>query len=273
MQKILRVGFDSPAILTTMATDTPTQPDSAASKQAADDTRTRQNLARWVAFGGMGAVSLLGIAAIFKGNSDPQAILTMLLPVIGTWVGTVLAFYFAKDNLLAATQSTKELLGLKERLEKIPVDDAMLKFGDAAILKKQLAANEDPQVLKLVALSKILREANRNRLPVLRNDGVAIFIIHLSTLTDFLAQKAMSGGAATVIAELTIADLKAGDVKLYESILKFAFVKRTATLADAKAACESKQGCADVFVTETGSEGEPVIGWITNVEIGRRSQV
>jgi len=240
---------------------------------ANEDVTTRGRLALWVAFGGMVAVACLSIVAIWKDQTEALNILTMVLPVIGTWVGTVLAFYFAKENLLAATQSTKELLGLNERLNKIPVEQAMLRFSDASVLKKQLAVNEDRLSLKLVDLSKILRDAGRNRLPVIKADASAIYVIHLSTLTDFLAQNATPTPPANKkVDDFLISDMKMNGEKLYESILKFVVVKRTATLAEAKAALEAKPGCADVFVTENGRETEPVIGWVSNVEIGLRSQ-
>ncbi len=247
--------------------------DSANANQTAEDTKTRQRLAVWVAFGGMGAVAALGIVAVFKNQGNARDILTMVLPVIGTWVGTVLAFYFAKDNLLAATQSTKELLGLKERLKKIPVDSAMLRFGDPKVLKKQLAAGEDPLSLKLLDLSKFLRAAGRNRLPVLKADGAAVYIIHLSTLTDYISQRAeQPAPGAKPVADLTIDDVKKDAPKLFTTIRSFDFVKKTASLAEAKAVLESNPEVADIFVTENGRADEPVIGWVTNVEIGLRSQ-
>jgi len=250
--------------------------DSANAKQTAEDTTTRQRLAVWVAFGGMGAVAALGIVAVFKDQANAKEILTMVLPVIGTWVGTVLAFYFAKDNLLAATQSTKELLGLKERLKKIPVDSAMLRFGDPKVLKKQLAAGEDPLSLKLLDLSKLLRDAGRNRLPVLKADGAAVYIIHLSTLTDYISQRVAPAPGAKPVADVTIDDMKKDAPKLFTTIRSFDFVKKTASLAEAKAVLESNlesnPDVADIFVTENGRADEPVIGWVTNVEIGLRSQ-
>src|SRR5262245_9265333 len=100
------------------------------SAQVDRDVATRGRLALWVAFGGMAAVALLATVALARDNNKAIDILTMVLPMIGTWVGTVLAFYFAKDNLLAATQSTKELLGLNERLQKIPVEQAALRLAD-----------------------------------------------------------------------------------------------------------------------------------------------
>jgi hypothetical protein len=43
-------------------------------------------------------------------------------------------------------------------------------------------------------------------------------------------------------------------------------------LADAKAKMESLTGCQDVIVTHQGNAGEPVLGWISNVDIARLSQ-
>ena len=34
----------------------------------------------------------------------------------------------------------------------------------------------------------------------------------------------------------------------------------------------AEQGCGDVFVTETGKSAEPVIGWLTNVQIAEVSK-
>jgi hypothetical protein len=236
-----------------------------------EDVKTRGRLAVWVATGGLAAVAVLSTVTIWQEPTEAKTILTMILPVVGTWVGTVLAFYFAKENLLAATQSTKELLGLNERLRKIPVEKAMLSISDSSVTRKQLAKGEDAQQLKLVDLSKLMRDAGRNRLPVLQADGTALFIIHLSTLTDFLAQKAVAAPSAR-LGDSSIADLKADGPKLYEAILKFGIVKRSATLAEAKGILEARPGCADVFVTENGQASEPVVGWVTNVEIGLRSQ-
>ena len=45
------------------------------------------------------------------------------------------------------------------------------------------------------------------------------------------------------------------------------FVGSEATLADAKVAMRSVPNCYDVFVTDTGSQQEQVLGWLTDVKI------
>src|SRR5262249_35112820 len=56
----------------------------------------------------------------------------VLLPMLGTWMGVVLAHYFQRDNLSAATQSITDLArgmsGL-EKLKSIPIKDKMRPIG------------------------------------------------------------------------------------------------------------------------------------------------
>jgi hypothetical protein len=54
-----------------------------------------------------GGVVVLSAVIVLSGADQPRAqlVLTADLPVIGTWVGTVLAYYFSKENLETATRS------------------------------------------------------------------------------------------------------------------------------------------------------------------------
>jgi hypothetical protein len=45
------------------------------------------------------------------------------------------------------------------------------------------------------------------------------------------------------------------------------FVSAAATLADAKAALDKVTGAQDIFVTPTGNAIEPMIGWLSNVDL------
>jgi hypothetical protein len=80
----------------------------------------------------------------------------MILPMIGTWVGTVLAFYFGKEQLEAATRSVTSIareLTPDEKLRSIRGTDKMIPRSAA------YAVNEDPGKLKLVeAVANLDRE-------------------------------------------------------------------------------------------------------------------
>src|SRR6266513_4918660 len=65
-------------------------------------------------------------------------ILGVLLPVIGAWVGTVLAFYFGQVNFKAASESAANLvrqLSPREKLQAEPVGHAMMKINEVTTFK------------------------------------------------------------------------------------------------------------------------------------------
>ena len=224
----------------------------------------------------MVGVTILGIVVIRLAANDKrgeasQLVFGSLLPLLGTWVGTVLAFYFAKANYESAANHAKDLLGITERLRSTPVESVMLKMTDPGVTKRTLVPPEKPESLKIAELLKILRDKGRNRLPVLNADGSPVFVIHLSVLTEYISTKALSGGGSKPMADLTFSDLQTDDAQLYQQILAWACVKLGATLAEAKSAMEDVPGCSDVFVTTVGRKSDAVVGWLTNVEIGLRS--
>jgi CBS domain-containing protein len=152
---------------------------------SAADQDTRNRIAFWITFGGLIAVTILGAFVIVLANDRSDAaklVFGSLLPLLGTWVGTVLAFYFAKANFESAAKNTKDLLGITERLRSTPVESVMLKMSDPSVIKKTLVAPEIPESLKIAELVKTMRDNRRHRLPVLNSNSSPVFVIHLSTL-------------------------------------------------------------------------------------------
>src|SRR5689334_19846131 len=78
----------------------------------------------------IGVISGLAIGLADKPGDAAKNLLTILLPVLGTWVGTVLAFYFARENLEAAAAATADTLRLTRRQTAQPVTSAMLSEAD-----------------------------------------------------------------------------------------------------------------------------------------------
>jgi hypothetical protein len=68
--------------------------------------------------------------------------------------------------------------------------------------------------------------------------------------------------------EPTIAQLL-DDTKLSPMFLAFCAVGSRATIAEARASREAIAGCQDVFITESGSLEEPVLGYLTNNDLAR----
>ena len=77
----------------------------------------------------------------------------------------------------------------------------------------------------------------------------------------------MSSQAAKPVQDLTLGDLL-GDTEL-QAVFRgtFAVVRLHASMADANKAMKAVPACRDVFVTQNGERDEPVVGWVTNVDM------
>jgi hypothetical protein len=249
-----------------------------------DDTRYRVTLARNVTSWALAvilAIALLtvllsGIDAIWH-PSDEKAksffdtckyVLGVLLPVIGAWVGTVLAFYFGKENFEAAARSTTNLvrqLTSREKLQAEPVTKAKLKINEVTTFKMPAGKTEADITIKQLIDEGFEKDKSRprNRLPILNTDGRAKYVLHRSIIDAFLAAKKHPPTATE--ATLTLKNLLE-DSKLKDVITNsFMTLPDGATLADAKDLLDKNPQCLDILVTQDGTRNGVVAGWITNV--------
>jgi hypothetical protein len=218
-------------------------------------------------------VALLSAIAIWMGQdaSNAEKVLTMVLPMIAAWVGTVLAYYFSKENYAAAAKSTSQLVGQftsDQRLTFIRADAAMIATKDAATFT--LERPETDVKLKADLLDQYLVPKKRNRLPILSPEGRIKFIVHRSLIDRFLVEQLSKGGD---ISKLSLNDLLL-DPGVGGAVREaFGTVRPEATLADVKSQMDGIPNCADVFVTEDGTRNSRVLGWLTNVIVAERARV
>jgi hypothetical protein len=107
-----------------------------------------------------------------------------------------------------------------------------------------------------------------SRVPVWDSNKLMLHVIHESMIYRFLADSvamAATGGKPTLDQFLAYDNMRA-------IVSNLAYVSQGGTLADAKKAMASRSGCQDVVVTATGSDKEPVLGWITNAAIATRDR-
>lgn len=186
-----------------------------------------------------------------------------LVPLYGTWVGTVLTFYFTRENFEAANRSLQQVvrqLTPDDRLRSIPVKSAMIPRDKMVV---ETLGPGGPAAVTFTRLQAILAIPH-TRIPVLNTGGSPNCVVHESMIYKYMSQH--SAGGAFDPATHTLADLLA-DVDIGPKIRLFALVGPDCTLADAKAAMEKLAGCQDVFVTATALPTGPVVGWLTNIEI------
>ena len=239
-----------------------------------DEAKARSKIGRHIVYWAIGAVTLLGVIAIVTGiyTKDKEAygfvkdVLSMLLPVIGAWVGTVLAFYFSRENYVAATENNAALLGLGDRLQAIQADKAMIPMAQAAMLK---TPKDDASIkLKEDILDGIVKQSGRNRIPIAGDDGVVRYVVHRSVIDKFMGEQAAAGKDPST---LTLKNLVETD-EYKDWVSSFASVKPSETLGAIKSRMDSDPKCSDVIVTDDGSRGKPAIGWVTNVIVMEKSR-
>lgn len=214
---------------------------------------------------GIGVIAALVIISAADKERAAQMVLTSVLPLLATWVGTVLAYYYSSESLEAATRSVKDLMSVEEKLKTIPVASVMIRIGDMQYYTFS-------ETLKVMEILKKLEDSKKgDRLPFLGDSKQPMFIFHKSAI-DSAFVKSISVG--TDINTITLKDLFSSVPKLKELGEKtFGVVNKDATLAIAHAEMRRIENCQDVFVTETGRKDSAVVGWITNNIIEKNSKV
>ncbi len=207
-------------------------------------------------------------------NENTNAVFTAVVGLVGTWIGTILAFYYTKDNFESAERSTQQLLDKvntsKEKLNGLLAEEIMLQFSRISPLILKEGKARSSYLLKDL-LDKEL--AKFNRLPVFDSENKPVLMIHRSVIDKYLTKQALSG---IQIDTLNLEDLEKSDFG--DQIKKgFGCVVKDQTVAVTKALMESLSDdtvlCSDVFVTTTGNKNGQVLGWITNAMISEAAKV
>jgi len=240
-----------------------------ATAPAPERRNTADSLAKIVF--GLSALLIAVLSSLAIGLADEQArpdtaknVLNAVLPLIASWVGTVLAYYYSRENLTTATRNATEMaqqLGGVEKLQVIRVRDAMIPVASIDTMPVD-------ETTRLKDIIEFLGTRGRQRLPIFGDQRVR-FIVHLSTINAFLTQSALRGDP---IADLTFGALLKDTTHAALLRTSFGVVAVSATLADVKAVLEKGRDREDVFITDSGSPDEPVLGWITDNDLVRASR-
>jgi hypothetical protein len=212
----------------------------------------------------VGAALAIGFASPEGRPEATRLVFTSVLPLLGTWVGTVLAFYFARENLQAAQAATESTLRLTSGLEsRQPVSEVMIPKDK--ITSYDLQSGEDPGTVKLADLLSRMESSKRRRIPIIGEAGNVLYVFHDSTIGDFAHRISKDPRDLDRFTE-TVSDLVRDDAfrKAVESI---GFVGPDADVAQARTAMRSVDLCNDVFVTAKGQRTDPVVGWLTNTDL------
>ena len=194
-----------------------------------------------------------------------------LLPLWGTWVGTVFAFYFSKENFEAASQSyqnTIKRLTSEEKIAFIPVNKVMKRDIEFTVLDEETLQKR----IKKDFLDNA--ELKHNRFLFFDANNVVQYVIHRTLFNQFIINQ-LGGEKSTD--ELTLHDIiNTADLDI-RNALKYGYgygvVSENANLLDVKKIMDLSPNCCDVFVTQNGDKKEPVIGLITNTKIFEKANI
>ena len=220
--------------------------------------------------------------------SSIKEVFGILLPVIGTWVGTIMAYYFSKENFEAASQNVSDLVkhvtSTEEKLREVKVTEVMTSpenFPYKTIDKSNKIEESDIKILELIFL---MDNANSERYPILEKDTLKfIFLFYRSTLERFMIgyQHSTIGLKDKLRAikpdDLTIKNMFESNYQLIKDVneltKKKIFLSINATSEEARQMMQDNTLCQDIFVTKTGNRNEKVEGWITDKNIIEKSEL
>jgi TIR domain len=125
---------------------------------------------------------------------------------------------------------------------------------------------------KVRDLALRFKHQKRTRMPFIDNLHRVQMIVHRSMIDGYLASKVTDPDPEIDIADITMADMleKEPELKsLFETSL--GFVGKEERLIEVKTIMGANPNIQDVFVTETGKQDEPVLGWITNAMMAQHT--
>jgi len=243
----------------------------------------RDKIAKTVTYFVLSLTGLIVIGAILllQSVSDPKTkfeyfkdIISILLPLWGTWIGTVLAYYFSKDNFESANKSVRQIVDKitsEKKLETVKAKDVMI--PKEKLIAQVMEEGTDLSKFKLKEDCIDFVEKNKIKRVIILNDkDRAKYVIHRDLISYFITNEILG---EKPVQGATLKDMyDKGPAEIKETIdNSVKFIGENANLLEAKNLIRQYKSCQDVFITKNGNPDEPILGWITNVTIAENSIV
>lgn len=221
----------------------------------------RSNLAFAILAFSVIAITLLGIAAIIVNKNNAITILNIILPVIATWVGTILAFYFGKVNFESANEQVRELVSKLTPEERASSPASSIMRSLAAMVYFEIPEGKNDKDIKIKELISKFGK-NGSRLPIIDINKKPRYMIHESIIDRYIN----SGGSEEDTLEFFISKQKQ-EKKEYGLNEGFVIISEKESISQAKNVMENAPSCLDIFITKEGKSDEPLLGWISNIRL------
>ncbi|MCR2824947.1 hypothetical protein [Microbacterium sp. zg.Y909] len=241
--------------------------------KAVEDVATRSKLALYICVVGVVGITAVSIVLLVCSDNESRPemarlIFAAVLPLFGTWIGTVLAFYFAKENLQAASDTTLKTLEMSGTFtQETKVKDVMTPLALISPLRRvpdKAAAGS----VALRGLYQAMKDSKNSRVPIITNGDIVLMVVHEPDIDKFAQLEGVK--SAELADSETIATLR-GNEDLKRAVDTFSAVGEGATLGEAREAMNRVPGSKDVFVTSNGKSSGKILGWLTNSDLARMS--
>jgi CBS domain-containing protein len=240
-----------------------------AAKQRQDDNRART----WIAFvviglGVVGIIIISGVAMALATDKDETSrlVFASVLPLLGTWVGAVLAFYFSRENLQAASETTLEAVRAFGGVDSETLVAAVMTPVNKINPRHEVTDDAAARGLPLVDIYSRMRSTGQSRVPVLTEKQGALYVVHEPDIDKYA--QAQGVAAVALPATETLGKLLQ-DAAIGPEVSGFVTVSPTATLGQVRGELNKNLHAKDVFVTDNGQRAGSVLGWLTNSDLAR----
>lgn len=208
---------------------------------------TRHALGLIVIFLSISAMMAVALIAIYNDKSETaENIFNQILPVVAAWVGTILAYFFGRENFEAATKKYGEVI------DKINPNRlaAHVSIEQIMIVYESIFFETDTSKDAQDTIS-ILETYRKSRFPIFKGSNKDR-IAHLLYRQDMISFMDANKGTKKTIQELI-------DAKITK---KYITIDKSLSLKDVKTKMEENQ-VLDGFITNNGMEDGRVEGYVT----------
>jgi len=212
---------------------------------------------------GLTIIIVLSSITIFIGKTFEAAqwVFNAVVPLVGTWIGAVIAFYFGRDNYDAAARQAIALT--RDTLDDLSVGNIMI-HTKTIVAKKIDKGKENTEMI--TDLIKLYKDVEKDRIPIFSTDIIPRYIIHLDFLEKYREEnKTISDDALKLDKLFQDHPEKLSDQKE----MGFITISKDKTVKEALEKMKGVKNCRDVFITDNGKASGRVLGWLTDSLIDR----
>ena len=223
-----------------------------------EKSRNRTFITIWMVTVGFIIVIVFGVLVYNSENNDENAkwVFNATVPLIASWIGTVLAFYFGRENFESATDRILQFS--RKQLDDIFVERMMIskktmlnliyENGKTLNLAKQNLATVDEII-------KFYKGNGKDRIPLLDENSKPLYIFHLARLNQADPTKSLKD---------FLNQPESKDLYGHNQNKGFITVSARTTLENATKKRLAVENCKDIFVTKNGTANSEVLGWVTD---------